>query len=67
LEALGISRTEAERMLAAFEQMDRDIMIELADLYDINIPIVDNEPYLKKAREMREEWEQQLKGKMRQS
>ena len=67
LEALGIDRPEAERMMAAFEKMDREVMIELADLYDIDVPLVDNEPYIKKAREMRDEWQRQLKGKMRPS
>ena len=65
LEAFGIERPEANRMMGEFEKMDREVMIELADLYDMNIPLVDNEPYIKKAREMRSEWEQQLKGKMR--
>ncbi len=65
LEALGIARPEAERMLAVFEELDRKSMIELADVYDIDVPMIDNEKYMQKARAMRDEWEQQLKGKMR--
>ncbi|MEO1045604.1 MAG: cation:proton antiporter [Pseudomonadota bacterium] len=67
LEALGIERPEAERMMAVFEQVDRSSMVELAGLYDIDIPVQDNDAYMQKAREMRAEWEQQLKGKMRPS
>ena len=65
LEALGIKRPEAQRMIDTFDKADREIMLELADLYDINIPAVDNEPYLKKARETLDVWEKQLKGRMK--
>ena len=65
LEALGLKRPEAQRMIDTFDKADREIMLELADLYDINIPAVDNEPYLKKARETLDVWEKQLKGRMK--
>lgn len=65
LEALGMSRSEAERMMGVFEDMDRSVMVELASLYDLDTPLADNEPYLEKVREMTDEWERQLKGKMR--
>lgn len=65
LEALGNPRDAAERMLVAFEQMDRQVMVELADLYDIDIPIAENQAYLERARAMRDDWEKQLQGQMR--
>ncbi len=38
-------------------------MRELADLYDINIPVLENEPYVRRVRELREQWEDQLRRK----
>jgi len=42
-EALGASRETAERMVEEFQSFDRDAMIEVADVYDVNIPNHENE------------------------
>lgn len=64
LEALGIDRPEATQMMEAFEEMDRQMMVEVADLHDINIPIAENEAVHAKINEMRADWEAQLRGNM---
>ncbi|MBT2129849.1 cation:proton antiporter [Aliiroseovarius lamellibrachiae] len=64
LEALGRSRPAAQNMVDAFAEMDRKTMLELADLYDIDTPVTENKPYMERARAMREEWEEELRGNM---
>lgn len=64
LEALGIDRPEATQMMEAFEEMDRQMMVEVADLHDIDTPFAENEAVLAKINEMRADWEAQLKGSM---
>ncbi|MDA5093590.1 monovalent cation:proton antiporter-2 (CPA2) family protein [Aliiroseovarius sp. KMU-50] len=63
-EALGHSRTTAQGLVDAFNDMDRKTMLELADLYDINIPPQENEPYVARVRDMQSEWETELRGNM---
>lgn len=64
IEALGVSKKEASRKAAEFEGMDREMMIDVANLYDINVPTEDNEAFVNKVREMMDGWEEQLKGRM---
>lgn len=64
LEQLGHSRGTATKMLDEFESLDRKTMIELAELYDINIPVHENEAYTSRVREMVGDWEEQLRGRM---
>lgn len=63
-EALGHTRPQAEMLLAEFEAADRESMLDLAELYDINIPPLENEPYMARVDEMMEEWQEQLRGRM---
>ncbi|MEM9388030.1 MAG: cation:proton antiporter [Pseudomonadota bacterium] len=63
-EALGFSREEAVRMAGEFEKVDRQAMLEVAPLYDINIPPMENAPYVQRVKELRAEWEAQLRGRM---
>ena len=63
-EALGFTRHQSTRMMQEFEEVDRSIMLDLADLYDSNVPISENEPFKARYRDMREEWEHELKGRM---
>ncbi|MEL7301252.1 MAG: cation:proton antiporter [Pseudomonadota bacterium] len=63
-EALGIERQAAEEMVEAFNQNDREGMIEVAGLYDASIPAVENEPYVRKVREMLETRVPQLSREM---
>ncbi len=65
LEAMGHERAEADRMAAAFEEMDRAIMVEVAELYDPDVPAHENQPYLEKVNAMRDAWEAELQGKMK--
>ncbi|MEO0485606.1 MAG: cation:proton antiporter [Pseudomonadota bacterium] len=53
-EALGYSREVADEMVEAFQDMDREAMIEVAGVYDINIPAVENDAYVAKVRELLE-------------
>lgn len=63
-EALGHSRAQAEKLLGEFEAADRETMLDLAGLYDINIPPLENEAYMARVDEMMEEWQEQLRGRM---
>jgi len=64
LEALGNSHEQAEKLAAAFESLDRQSMVEIADLYQIDVPIHENQEYVAKFRAMREEWGRLLSGKV---
>lgn len=59
-EALGVHPYEAERMARAYVDEDRFILREMADLYDPNIPTHLNEPYVKRAIELRNERDKAL-------
>jgi CPA2 family monovalent cation:H+ antiporter-2 len=64
IEAMGIEHEEAVRMAGEFEDMDRASMLEVANLYDINIPVLENKPYMDAVNAMRDDWLEQLKGRM---
>ena len=64
LEALGINRPEAESMMDVFEQADRRMMLETAELHDVNTPLAENQAAIDKINEMREEWQEQLQKGM---
>jgi CPA2 family monovalent cation:H+ antiporter-2 len=63
-EALGTPREAAEQMKNAFHKMDQSSMIEVADVYDMNIPAHENEAYVNKIRERAESWEADLHRRM---
>ncbi len=63
-EALGTPRAAAERMKDAFHEMDQQSMIEVADVYDINIPAHENEAYVQRVRDRAESWEAELHDRM---
>ncbi len=65
IEALGHDRDEAQRMVDAFNEMDRKAMIAVADVYDMNIPAHENQAYLDAIKAMRDDLEEQLRGAMR--
>ncbi len=62
LEAMGIPHDKAQQMASEFETMDRRSMPILAELYDIDIPVMENQAYIEKVKELSREWESQLKG-----
>jgi CPA2 family monovalent cation:H+ antiporter-2 len=64
-EALGHPRPHAEAMTEAFQDMDREAMITVADVYDLSIPPTENEAYLNRVREILGPWQEELREKMR--
>ena len=64
LEALGDSHETAQSKVDAFTEMDRAGMIQLATLYDPDIPTTENQPYIDAVKALSDEWEAQLRGKM---
>ena len=65
IEALDYSREEAQRMVDGFNELDRKVMIQVADVYDMNIPAHENQAYLDAIKNLRDDWEEQLRGVMR--
>lgn len=66
LQALGIDKEKAYKMAETFDIRDREIMVQVADAYDPEIPVSENKLYVDKVNEFREEWEvklaEELKG-----
>jgi CPA2 family monovalent cation:H+ antiporter-2 len=65
LEAMGYSREQSERMVEAFNELDRRNMIVAADHYDPAIPAFENEAYMGAIRDMRGDWEAELDKRMK--
>ncbi|MCQ0969598.1 cation:proton antiporter [Paracoccus sp. TK19116] len=63
-EALGVSRARATEMSAAFEDMDRKSLREVADYYDIDVPPFENEAFIARVRELRDAWDPLLRQQM---
>ncbi|QBY01494.1 potassium transporter [Rhodophyticola sp. CCM32] len=51
-EAMGVPKDQAEAMAAIFNRTDRRAMVEVADVYDINIPATENPAYIARVKEM---------------
>lgn len=51
-EALGVSPENAEDMLQAFNDMDRQGMLDVADAYDPDIPAMENQVYIDRVKEI---------------
>lgn len=51
-EALGVEPGKAAAMAEAYNAMDRRSMLDVADAYDINIPVMENEVYMERVREI---------------
>lgn len=52
LEALNIPKDRAQMMVDAFNRADRASMISLADAYDPDIPVMENEAYIARVQEI---------------
>jgi CPA2 family monovalent cation:H+ antiporter-2 len=63
-EALGANADQAERMKTAYDEFDRNIMLDMAEHYDPAITFHENEAYVQKAREMSETGNRALNKKM---
>jgi len=64
LEVLGYSREDADKIMDEFVEMDREILIETADLYDFNIPVTENEAFIARVNEMRSKWDEKFKTRI---
>ena len=51
-------------MAGAFEEMDRSSMLEIAEVYDMDIPPMENEALVAKIRELRARWDPVLREQM---
>ena len=60
LEALGASRREADERVAKMQAFDRSTMPEMAALYKPGVPITQNKAFVKRGREIFEEFERQV-------
>jgi len=59
-QALGVEQDTAESMVNVFNTYDRQAMVAVADAYDVNIPIVENEEFIRRVREYGDEKEPEL-------
>lgn len=62
LEALGASRDQADQARDAFGVMDQKTMIEMAQHFDPELPLMENEEFIKQARMHSERWERELRA-----
>ena len=63
-EALGHTRATAQEMANLFDETDRRSMIAVADVYDVDIPVMENEAYIERVREISGPWQEDLNKKM---
>lgn len=61
--ALGYSRDQAERMVSAFNELDKKIMVLAAEHYDPDIPIHENEAFTDNIRKSRADWEADFRAR----
>lgn len=59
-EALGYTQDQADRMVAAFNTIDRESMLIAAEHYDPDIPPQQNEALINSIRTNRDDWQAQL-------
>ena len=64
IEALGYTRDQAQRMTDVFNDLDRQLMVSMAEHYDPAIPAFENEAYVARIRDNRGTWEAELAVKM---
>ena len=62
LEAMGLSRKEAQRRADLFVKHDMDAVRRLAQVWDPDIPIFENERYIAVAKQLREEVADVMRG-----
>ncbi|ABC63324.1 cation:proton antiporter [Erythrobacter litoralis] len=63
-EAMGHDRQAAQAMADAWEEMDRSSMIEVADVYKVDVPAWENDELIARVRKLREEWDPKLSDQM---
>ncbi|MDH3587813.1 MAG: cation:proton antiporter [Gammaproteobacteria bacterium] len=62
LQALGVHPYDAERQVKGFVLNDREQMLELASVYDPDIPAHENVEYVEKTKKFLERYEQTMQG-----
>lgn len=67
LQALGYAQTEARDIVDLFIDRDKKLLRELAGLWDPDVPVEENQPYLRKAREMSEQLAADMLARQRQA
>ena len=65
VESLGHSRDQAARMVDAFNDMDRQVMLINAEHHEPGVPMDQNDKFMQMFRERREEWEAELEARMK--
>ena len=65
-EAMSIPREGAQEMTTAFDAMDRRSMVELAGVFDLEIPPSENHPYIDAVKNIRGTWQEELNEEMMQ-
>lgn len=64
IEAFGTGRDRSETMIAAFNAQDREAMLRVADVHRLDVPPHENEEYIARVAEFREEFEGVLSAEM---
>ena len=64
LEALDVPKDRAQMMVDAFNRADRASMISLADAYDPDVPVMENEAYIARVQEILGPREQAMNAEM---
>ncbi len=64
LEGLGIETDKAVEMMKSFDEVDRRWMVELAGLYDSNIPVTENKAFMARHGETFDDWRKEMREKM---
>jgi len=64
LEEMGLTEHDAHEQEVAFFRMDRHAMSDLAELWDPNIPVSENEAYVERAKALNRDLEVELLAKL---
>ena len=56
-EATGVDRSTAQRMVDKFNELDREAMVEVAEAYDVSVPLAENDAYIDLIRSRRGDWQ----------
>ncbi|AWW75768.1 potassium transporter [Erythrobacter sp. KY5] len=63
-EALGLTREQAEKLTEAFEDMDREMMVPMANVWDAEVPPWENDEMIALVKKLRSEWDPLLRDQM---
>ena len=62
LEALGVGHEQAVKLASDFETLDREGMVDLADVFRSDVPAHENQEYVQKTREVQDQMNRHLRG-----